>query len=70
MHLVEVDVVHSQVAQALLDALAQPSGRGVAQEVVAVGPQPALGGDHQVVAALAQLVAEAFAQELLGLPKP
>jgi hypothetical protein len=66
MDLVEIDVVDAQGLQALVDALAQPGGGGVAQEVVALLAQAALGGDDQFVAVCAQLVAQRRGQQTLG----
>jgi len=49
VELVEINVVYSQVSQALFDALAQPSDACVGQQLAAFHPQPALGGQDHLV---------------------
>jgi len=58
MNLVEVDVLHAERAEALLDAGAQPCGARVAHHPVRRHAQAALGRQHDVVAATIELVAQ------------
>ena len=53
VHLVEVDPLDAQRLQALLDAAAQELPARVARHAAIDRPQPALGGDHHVVARVA-----------------
>jgi len=67
--LVEVDVVGAEMVEARVDSLAEPLGARVADDAVALRPQAALRGEHDLVAPGAQLLAERLRHELLGSPE-
>lgn len=67
VNLVQVYVVGTELAQAVLDALAQPAGAGVAHEPLAlVHPETALGSQCHTLAALVQLGLQGLAEKPLG----
>ena len=70
MHLVDVDVVDPERAQAVLDSGAQEGWARVANQAVVGHPQAALGRDHDLVAALVEIVAQRPAEQLLGGAEP
>jgi hypothetical protein len=70
VHLVDVDVIDPERTQAVLDAGAKKVGARVANQAVVGHPQAALGRDHDLVAALVQIVAQGPAEQLLGGAEP
>jgi hypothetical protein len=68
--LVEVDVVDAEVAEALVHAAAQELGARVPLDAVSDLAQPALRGEHEIVAPRPQLAAQRVAEQLLRAPKP
>ena len=66
MQLVQVDVVSSERPQAGVDALLDPAGAGVPDQVAVNGPEPALGGQDDLVTGE---TTQRGRQELLGLPE-
>src|SRR5215204_6398147 len=66
VHLVEVDVVGAQEAQAALHALTQPPWARVPQQGVALHPQAAFGRQDHLVPIVLYLGFESFFQETLG----
>ena len=65
VHLVDVDVVDFERAQAVLDSAAKPGGTGIADETLVGHPQAALGRDHDLLAPVVEVVAQRPAEESL-----
>jgi hypothetical protein len=65
VELIQVHVVDAQRLQARLDPPAKPGRARVAHEPRVAHPQPALGGDHEVLPAVVELGPERRAQKPL-----
>jgi hypothetical protein len=69
VNLVEVDVIDAERLQAPVHPASQPFGAGVAGALVVVA-QPALGRDHDLVAAVVEVVAQRLAEQPLREAEP
>lgn len=65
VHLIEIDVVDSERAQAVVDALAKPLAARIAGETVVGHPQSALRRDHDRFAVRVELCAQSLREEAL-----
>ena len=70
MDLVEVDVLQAERPQALLHPMAKPGATRVAHQTLLGHAESSLGGDHELVAVLPELVAKRLPQQTLRSAEP